>query len=231
MNYVGQELELFAKAANWKRYFADRLEPYVQGRVLEVGCGMGVNAEYLLNPGVTAYTFLEPDDGLLAHVLQHVRSPLLRNAERVHGTTNSLTGRQFDTILYLDVIEHIEYAKAELERAMVLLAPGGHLVILVPAYNFLFSAFDGAIGHFRRYDRRMLQQELPTGLETVSLKYLDSCGLVLSLANKLLLRQRMPTDGQIRFWDRTVVPISKVTDRLLFHSCGRSLLAVARKPA
>lgn len=230
MKYAGSELTLFASATNWKRYFASKLKTYVTGRVLDVGCGMGVNAQYLAGPKVSIYTFLEPDPDLLAKVPEHITSPLSYKTERVHGTTKDLIGRQFDTIMYLDVIEHIAESSAELERASTLLAPGGHLLILVPAYNFLFSDFDREIGHFRRYDKKILEKELPPSLEPLFMFYLDSLGLLLSLGNKLVLNQSSPAQAQIAFWDRFVIPASMLTDRLILRSMGRSLVAVLRKP-
>lgn len=230
IDYVGEELDLFQHATNWKTYFASRLKPYVRGRVLDAGCGMGVNADHLWNPQVTGWTFLEPDPRLLEQVPAHVRTPALQSARRVNGTTALLKGEAFDTILYLDVIEHIEDSQAELRRAYDLLAPGGHLVILVPAFNYLYSPFDKAIGHFRRYDKRILTSELPPELVRVRTEYLDSLAFFLSLANKWFLKRSAPDLRQVLFWDRTVVPLSRIADPLFLHAFGKSLIAVARRP-
>ncbi len=230
MNYVGSELVLFQHARNWKRYFADHLRPFVHGRVLDVGCGMGVNAEYLLNERVSSYTFLEPDPSLLAMVDENVRSTVLVYAERINGTTAHLPGRRFDSILYIDVIEHIEDGAAELQQAYDLLESGGHLLIVVPAFDFLFSPFDRALGHHRRYDKAMLRSQLPAGLEPIITEYLDSLGFFLSFGNKALLRKELPSASQIRLWDCLVVPSSRVFDSLVMHAFGRSLVCVAYKP-
>lgn len=229
MEYAGGELELFAEARNWKRYWSSMLRPFVRGRVLDVGCGIGANADFLSNERVTRYTFLEPDGRLLAQVPEHAWASDDDSTERVQGTTADLRGQQFDTILYIDVIEHIENSKGELQRAHDLLAPGGYLLILVPAFQFLYSEFDKTIGHHRRYDKQLLKQELPSGMELVTLRYLDSMGMLLSLGNKWLLKQGEPSARQIRFWDRNVVPLSRVTDKIFMHSFGRSLLAIAHK--
>lgn len=230
MIYPGTELDLFQHARNWKRYFSGALRPFLRGQLLDAGCGIGANAEHLVNELVTAYTFLEPDKALLDRVPSFGSNPILAAAERINGTTADLVGRRFDTILYLDVIEHIEDSEAELQRAFNLLHPGGHLLIVVPAFNFLYSEFDRAIGHFRRYDKAILRSELPPALEVITLRYLDSAGLLLSLGNKWLLRQGAPTLRQVRFWDRIVVPCSRVTDPLVLHRFGRSLVCVARRP-
>lgn len=230
MEYAGGELELFAEARNWKRYWSSLLRPFVRGRVLDAGCGTGANADFLWNNHVTRYTFLEPDGRLLAQVPERARASDAQSAERVQGTTSDLSGKQFDTILYIDVIEHIEDSRAELRRAHDLLAPGGHLLVLVPAFQFLYNAFDKAIGHHRRYDKRLLKEELPSGMELLKLRYLDSMGLLLSLGNTWLLKQAEPTARQIRFWDRRIVPVSRISDKILLHAFGRSLLSISRKP-
>ncbi len=230
MRYPGGELELFKDAHRWKRYWSGQAAPFVRGHVLDAGCGIGANAEWLMNPQVTGYTFLEPDAGLLQRVPAFSGHAVLGQAERIHGTTAALSGRRFDTILYIDVIEHIADAEAELRRAAGLLAPGGHLVILVPAFQFLYSPFDAALGHHRRYTKRLLRAQVPDALRLVRLRYLDAAGLLLSLGNRLLLREAMPTERQVRFWDRCVVPASRIIDPLTLHGAGRSLLGVARLP-
>lgn len=230
IDYIGTELDLFQHARNWKNYYGRSFRPFVKGRVLDVGCGMGVNADHLWNPAVTSYTFLEPDPQLLDQVPAHVRTPALRDARRINGTTSSIpAGERFDTILYLDVIEHIEDSTAELRRAYELLAPGGHLLILVPAFNYLYSPFDKAIGHFRRYDKGILTRELPPDLVRIRTRYMDSVALFASLANKWFLGRSTPTLKQVLFWDRIIVPLSKVMDPLVFHRFGKSLLSISRK--
>lgn len=231
MKYVGDELELFRNARNWKRYFARHLKPFVHGDVLDVGCGIGTNAEYLVQERVRSWTFLEPDAELLGQVHANVTTPLLLDAQHIAGTTKDLKTAAYDSILYLDVIEHIADDRGELERACGLLRPGGHLILLAPAFNSLFSEFDHAIGHHRRYTKHSLVETLPANIGTVRASYLDSMGLLLSLSNRMLLRQRMPTEKQILFWDRFIVPISRVLDPLLGAFLGRSVIVVARKTA
>ncbi|MCB0769467.1 MAG: methyltransferase domain-containing protein [Flavobacteriales bacterium] len=229
MKYVGSELELFRNANRWKAYWSVLVLPYVRGAVLDVGSGLGVNADHLWNPNIHRYTFMEPDEALLKEVPAHLHLADPARTEMVHGTTASMAGRSFDTILYIDVLEHIADPVAELRRAMDLLAPSGHLIILVPAFPCLYSAFDKAIGHHRRYTRAMLRADLPGGPTEVQLRYLDSAGFALSAANRMLLRQDSPTAGQIRFWDECVIPLTRVTDRLVRHGFGRSLLGTWRK--
>ena len=224
--YAGGELEVFARAIRWKRYCRAQLAPYLRGRVLEVGAGLGSTTRALFDGSQTRWVCLEPDRRLAA------AAPAVAGVEWRHGTSRQLDASDvFDCILYVDVLEHIEDDRGEVAAAARHLGAGGTLAVLAPAYQWLFSPFDARIGHHRRYSRRTLTRLAPPGLGIEKLVYLDSTGLLASAANRLLLRQSDPTLGQILFWDRVLVPCSRVLDPLLRHALGRSVLAVWRRPA
>ena len=117
--------------------------------------------------------------------------------------------RNFDTILYIDVLEHIQNDVNELIEAGRHLVEGGTLIVLSPAYQFLFSEFDRSIGHCRRYDRASLLALTPPGCRVEHIYFLDSLGMAPSLANRFLLRQSKPSLRQILFWDRFLLPFSR----------------------
>jgi cyclopropane fatty-acyl-phospholipid synthase-like methyltransferase len=230
--YVGSELDLFANVTNWKSYWSSQVRPFLGRDILEVGAGLGSNMEFL-DPDRPGHTVcLEPDPALTAQLgarLNQQISP--RTREAVCGTLSSLRDRKFDTIVYIDVLEHIEADQDELSTAATMLNPGGRIVVLSPAHQSLYTPFDAAIGHFRRYDRSMLRAISPKGLRLEALRYLDSVGMFASSANRLFLQQSMPTASQLRFWDGAMVPVSTVIDRLMFYSIGKSILAVWQRPA
>ena len=141
--YIGSELELFAAATNWKTYPAAVLGGFIAGRVLEVGAGIGANLAYLCNPRVDDWTSLEPDPDLASQIGERVRGDNFPSTCRVvTGTLGNIdrTAR-FDTILYLDVLEHIAEDRAELALAREHLTARGNLVVLAPAHQYLFSRF------------------------------------------------------------------------------------------
>ena len=230
---IGDELALFEHATHWKAYYGARLKPFLRGRVLEVGAGIGGTTRTLCDGTQPDWLCLEPDAALAARISELLAQGELPACCRLHvGTLEDLpaTDGLFDAILYIDVIEHIEDDAAELRRAYARLAPGGAILIVVPAHQWLFSPFDQAIGHFRRYSRPLLRRALPAGSRIQQLVYLDSVGLLASAANKLFLKQRYPTLAQIKFWDRTIVPVSRLADRLSGFTLGKSVLAVVQKP-
>jgi Methyltransferase domain len=226
--YIGSELELFSAATHWKAYFSEVLAPYIGERVLEVGAGIGSNTPYLANGRVREWTSLEPDDSLLRQIASQAAPDELPFVWRViSGTISAVDpAALFDTILYIDVLEHIADDRAELARAASHIGVGGNLVVLAPAHQFLFSPFDASIGHFRRYNRATLRALTPDHCRLRYASMLDSAGFCASLANRVLLKASMPTSGQIAFWDDVLVPISRILDRLTGYNLGKSVVAV-----
>lgn len=226
--YVGTELELFAAATRWKAYWAKSIARWVRGDVLEVGAGIGANTRVLQGPAVRRWHCLEPDSTLAAKAAIEVSD--LGACSVVVGTTASPTLERYDTILYIDVLEHIEDDRAELVRAAGLLREGGHLIVLAPAHQALYSEFDRAIGHFRRYDAGTLTAVGPLELALYRCFYLDSVGVVASFANRAFLKSERPTPAQIQLWDSFMVPLSRLLDPCLGRRLGKSVVAVWRRP-
>src|SRR5581483_3796811 len=183
------------------------------------------NTTILQSGQVTSWTCLEPDEQLAMRARDTLPKSTRLNV--VVGTLETFEADQkFDTIIYIDVLEHIEDDRLELARAAGLLSPGGNLIVLAPAHQFLFSPFDRAIGHFRRYARRTLLACQPSTCALERILFLDSAGLIASALNRYLLRQSNPTVRQIKTWDRLLIPISRALDALLFHRVGKSILAI-----
>jgi len=224
--YAGNELDVFYLARNWEAYWGAAIARYLGPEVLEVGAGIGANLELLCSPQQKRWVCLEPDKTLLTGLADRVKIHPYRNVIEMHcGTVASLPkNRAFDTVLYIDVLEHIEDDRAELEAASSLLRCGGFLVVLAPAHQRLYSPFDRSIGHYRRYSRRSLAAAGPHSLQAERLFYLDAAGLLASAANLLFLRQSLPTMQQIKFWDRWLVPLSGHLDRWCRFSVGKTVI-------
>ncbi len=229
-SYLGQELALFAQATRWKSYWISRLRPFIRGAVLEVGAGLGTNTFLMHNEEVRQWTCLEPDVAMAGQLSRRAEQAPKECQPRVRtGTISSLSGEEaFDAILYIDVLEHIENDRAELACAARHLRDGGALVVLSPAHPWLFSPFDQAIGHYRRYTKASLADLTPAGLRIEQAFYLDSVGLLASAANRLLLRQSLPDARQLAFWDKILVPLSRMMDPILGCRLGKTTVCVWR---
>jgi SAM-dependent methyltransferase len=230
-HYIGNELELFQKAHNWKNYYGRRIQPFLKGEVLEVGAGIGATTKALCDGSQKKWVCLEPDGRLSQKIEEELAAGTLPSCVSVRTglLSDQPNEERYDAIIYIDVIEHIENDRGELSEASQRLRAGGHLIILVPAFNFLYSPFDKAIGHYRRYNKKMLLSVIPADLKQIRLEYLDVTGFFASVVNKLFLRQSYPTAKQISMWDSLMIPVSKLADPVLFHAAGKSLLGIWQK--
>lgn len=223
--YPGKELDLFMEARNWRDYWTSFVGPYLKGDVLEVGAGIGTLTR-LLAPSAGSWHALEPDGKLLRvfedNPIDGVRTTV--------GTLESLNqDDRYDSILYADVLEHIEDDAGELQRAARFLRPHGRIIVMSPAHQRLYSAFDESVGHYRRYSLESLSALRPPGMRIVEAIYLDSVGIIVSAGNRFVTRSPMPRKFQIRLWDRFFVPLSRILDPLLRFGVGKSALVVFQK--
>jgi len=229
--YNGDELQLFSKAKNWKRYIQRFIKPYLYGNVLEVGAGIGSTTKILCDGSQDKWSCLEPDRQLYSVLLNKIyNNDLPKCCDGILGEIKDIINKtEYDTILYIDVLEHIYNDKLEIENIYSLLKAGGHLIILAPAHNWLYSNFDKHIGHYRRYNRKTLKDAIPEGYTTIQIKYLDSLGIIASLMNRLILSQSIPNERQIKLWDNIIISISKYVDIITRYKIGKSILGVWKK--
>ena len=137
--------------------------------------------------------------------------------------------KTFDTILYLHVLEHIEEDRKELESAYKKLKKGGRLIIMVPKHQKLYSNFDKAIGHFRRYELNFFEKNL-VNLDRVLLISLDSVGYMLYFLNKIFFKnETFPSNLKIFIWDKIFTPVTIFLDFFSNYKFGKCIVAVYKK--
>lgn len=226
--YFGKDLEAMSFAANYHRWILAELRPWLAGQVAEVGAGVGSFSRLLLGCDIDRLTAYEPSQNMF---------PLLRDALQPYPQARSINGffgaagecGQFDSIVYVNVLEHVEDDAAELQRIGKALRSGGHVLIFVPALSWLYSRLDQQVGHFRRYHKRPLQElVIRSGLSLVKTRYFDLAGVLPWYVNFVLLRNEISAAG-VGLYDRAVVPVSRVLESIVNPPLGKNLLLVARK--
>lgn len=231
--YVGVELDRFAQVTNWKAYIKSEIGNYIKGHVLEVGAGIGGITGILFSGREESWACLEPDNDLFNRLTKSLDNlPSVNNEfpKAIKGNIDHpALDRKFDTILYIDVLEHIENDVLEVKKASQKLEKEGVLIVLAPAHQWLFSSYDDKVGHFRRYSKNQLIKIRHPGTRLLRLRYLDSVGILASLINKIILGGNIPTRYQLVFWDRCMVPISHLLDSILGHKIGKSVYAIWQK--
>jgi SAM-dependent methyltransferase len=227
MKYIGKELDIFSKAINWKKYWYSFIEPYLKGNIAEIGSGCGNNSFLIVNnEKINTIYCVEPDAELIQFSKAKINNTKITY---INGFLSDIPlEKTFDAILYIDVLEHIEKDVEELEKASFRLKKNGVLIVLSPAFPFLFTEFDKAVGHYRRYKKSDFLRLTNKTLNPLKCQYLDSFGVILSFSNKFLASPQ-PSFSQIQFWDKCVVPISKVMDFLFNYRFGKSILMIWQK--
>ena len=227
MKYLNEVLEFFDISDNYRSYQIELFGNYVGKEILEVGAGRGKIIEILAQNSEKQFTLLELDKNFFDFLNNKFKS---KNIKVLEERTQNIKENKFDTIFYLDVIEHIEDDRFELDTAYNLLKKNGHLIIIVPAFQILFSKFDQRVGHFRRYRKEFFKRYSDEkNLKIKKLVYFDFLGFFIILFSKLLnLTNSKKTTLGIKIWN-FLIPLSRLIDKITFHSIGKSIVCIYEK--
>lgn len=224
-NYPLEATEKFDNAKFHRKYCMSFIKKFIKGDVLEVGAGCGSFTRDYFNKNFNI-TLTETDK----KNYEDLKKIFYKN-ENVSVSNSKIFDihKEFDTILYLHVLEHIEEDHKELENVYKKLKKGGHLIIMVPQHQKLYSNFDKAIGHFRRYEVNFFKENL-ANLKKVNLISLDSVGYVLYFLNKIFFKnEKFPSKLKIFIWDKIFTPFTIILDFLTRYKFGKCIVTVYRK--
>ena len=143
---------------NWTR---EKIEPFLGKNIIEIGSGIGTFSKFIIGSGRTV-TLSDLNDNYINDLKEKYKdnpsvSVLKADAGKIDET---IAGKKFDTVVAINIIEHLENDDEAFERIKRTLLPGGRLIFIVPAHKQLFSRFDKSIGHFRRYRKSELERQL-----------------------------------------------------------------------
>ena len=207
-----------------------QLSPYIGQRILEAGCGTGTFTRYL--SARERVVSLDFDRHYVSIVrAEHAGAANVRVewADLAAAEWPDLSGEALDTVVSMNVIEHLPDDAVVVRRFWELLQPGGRVALLVPAHARLYGAIDAAIGHYRRYNRSGFSTLLrAAGFEVEKARYLNPTGVLGWYLNGRVLRRTTVPLGQATWYDR-VYPILSQLERLNLPF-GLSVLAIGRKP-
>jgi hypothetical protein len=127
--YVGFELDLISTAHNWNSYWSQQIREFLRGDILDVGASAPKLIYGFSILAAPRWVCLEPDPQLIVQLVKALKKAPRGRCEPVCGTLQLLAGPQFNTIIYIDILEHIKDDREEMNRAASHLRPGGHLTI------------------------------------------------------------------------------------------------------
>ena len=225
-----RELEQLSQTPISTGIILDKLEKNVGQNVLEIGAGLGLITKNLLQRGKSV-TALEPD----AHLFNQLNTSVTdENLNKFNDTLETWStglnkGELFDSILYINVLEHIQNDITELSNAVRYCQPHGKIIIFVPSEPALYGTMDWMSAHFRRYRRKELEAVVRSaGLDVLSCEHFDAVGKIPYWLMYRILRKTKLGSSSVGIYDKVIVPLSaKVPQSMTRRLGGKNLILIA----
>jgi SAM-dependent methyltransferase len=228
--YTVRDQERMRLAQNYFQWQSDLVEPFVGQRVVEIGCGLGNFTRHLLNREQVVGLDIEPpcverwqaaftEYPNLTGFVRDVQDPAFLELKRYRP----------DTVVCLNVLEHIEHDKLALEHMNAVLPSGGRALLIVPAFESLYGPIDWNLGHYRRYSKRPFIELAESIGFRAKVRYLNMPGCLGWWVNAKIFKKTEQSDSQIRFFDSAVVPVISRLEGIIHPPFGQSLFAVLEK--
>jgi glycosyltransferase involved in cell wall biosynthesis len=224
-------LERLGSLTRYNRWIWENIKPWVGHRVLEVGAGIGNMTRVLYGRDLIVATDVElPYLHILRNRFSRTPTVHVQRLDLNSDDSLALKSYEFDTVVCLNVLEHIQDDASALQRLYEVLTPGGRLVLFVPADQKLFGTMDVQVGHFRRYSRDDLQRVIESaGFRIETIFYQNVFGRLGWWFNgRVLKRSHLPA-GQSKVFDFLVPLLRRIEPAN--PRTGLSLIAVASRPA
>lgn len=229
-------LDVISNANKFNHWMYETIAPFCGDEILEIGSGIG---------NISKFFLLEKNDIRLdlSDIRENYRDYLTKNVIKNHKNSSVINMdivdphfdeihknklNTYDTVFSLNVVEHIEDDKLALENAQKLLKKGGKLVILVPAYQWLYNDFDRTLEHYRRYTTSRLEKVFPSNMSIIHKQYFNAVGMAGWFFTGSILRKKSIPGGQMSLYN-TLVPIFKIIDKVILNSFGLSAIVVGQK--
>jgi SAM-dependent methyltransferase len=228
-------LQVIAKANRFNEWIYNTIHPFLKGEILEIGSGIGNISRYAIRNGMNiTLSDINPEyqQALIKEFTDHdnVRDILSLDLQHPSFTEHYHQQKEkYDTVFYLNVIEHLKDDALAVKNSSFLLRKGGNLVILAPAYQWLFCDIDRQLGHQRRYTRKTMSALFPPSLFSIlHQQYFNAAGIAGWLLFGKIFRKKQLDSGEMSVFNQ-LVPLFKLADQLSFKKTGLSVIAIAQK--
>lgn len=223
-------------ARNYRQWILDIFLPFLGKRIVEVGAGSGSFSEMLLATNPEWLIAIEPSNNMYPLLAERIRNlgpnqpgyahqgTLVERIESIRSVGAP------DTVVYVNVLEHVEDDIRELQAIHSLLQPGGRALIFVPAHAWLMGSMDRQLGHFRRYTlNELVEKCTATGYKIRLSSYFDVLGVAPWWVRYRLFRSKSMEPGLVRIYDRYAVGLSRFLDGVFHPPLGKNVILVAEK--
>jgi SAM-dependent methyltransferase len=235
--YTGRELEAMSEASNYHRWILQIFAPYLGRHLVEVGAGLGSFSELIVsNHACETLSLVEPSGEMYQQLdLRARRMPTMPRVQVYHASFPEAAPLitacgSPDSIIYVNVLEHIEDDKAELGAVYRVLSDHGRVFLFVPALAWLYGAFDERVGHLRRYGKDELEEKLRrAGFQIIVSAYFDLVGIAPWWIKYRLLKSATLEPAGVKFYDRFIVPAARRFESVIKPPIGKNVIIVAEK--
>jgi len=216
------------RTTNYNNWVFGMFEKYVGKRIVDIGSGYGTfinyikDREYLIS--------IEPSKDCYEHLKKTFSDN--KNISIINGDLNDdiakeLSAKNIDTVICLNVLEHIENDRKTIQNINKCLKPGGKFILYVPALSFIYGTLDESLGHYRRYNKKTLEKMIESnGFKIISSRYMNFLGAFSWFVYSKILRKRMPAEKRIIFYDKYLVPLLSMIESIVRMPFGQSLLMI-----
>jgi len=228
-------LTIISGAKKFNKWMYEEIKPHLNGLVLELGSGTGNISEFLLEDNLEV--FLSDYNTSYIDYLEkkfsgysNLREVLSIDLQDPHFEKKyEFLYEKFDAIFLLNVIEHLKDDLTAVSNCHFMLKSGGHLILLAPAFNFLFCDLDRNLGHYRRYNMQTLSNLLKkNSMSIVEKKYFNLAGIPGWFIWGKFLRKQQLQRNSMRIFDM-LVPFFRIADRFIFKKAGLSVITTGKK--
>lgn len=226
MNQGTETLESMSIAPGYNKWILGKFKKYLKGDILEIGCGIG-NFSKLLNEygNVTATDI----DKKYIDDLKKETSGISYGLGDIEKGRYFFGGKRFDSIVCLNVVEHIKNDQKALENLHKLLKPKGNLILIVPSHQALYGTIDSAIDHYRRYSKKTLNRKLEKmGFKILKSRLLNGIGAIGWFIAGKILKQKTVKKGNIKLFN-LVSPVFLLFENFIEPPFGTSVFIIARR--
>lgn len=235
--YTGRELEAMSEASNYHRWILGIFAPYLGRHLVEVGAGLGSFSELILSHhACETLSLVEPSGEMYQQLDARARRmPTSPRVDTYHANFPEAAPlikakHSFDSVIYVNVLEHIADDEVELDAIHRALSDHGRVFLFVPALSWLYGAFDERVGHLRRYTKSELEEKLRrAGFQTIFSTYFDLAGIAPWWIKYRLLKSTTMQPGGVRFYDRYIVPAARRFESVIHPPIGKNVIVVAEK--
>lgn len=223
-----QTLEIMAQADHYNKWIYSLIKPYMKGEICEVGAGIGTFSGIFCRDGfsVTAVDYYDEYLKIITQKNKKIKTFLFDMQSKSFPV--ALSGK-FDTIVILNVLEHLSDHALAMAHLNKMLKSDGMLIILVPSFQLAFGSLDKYLGHFRRYTKKSFARlAVSNGFKIISSQYINFLGLWGWFINARLFKLKSISNFQVRIFNFISKPFLLI-EKYISPPMGLSLICVAAK--